>query len=113
MSVTELVLLITTVTSAIVAIINTRTNATAIDELKDELEDAHKQQKNARRDIILIGEQLAVTRQDSAALVILVNQLFNQYEQATGKKPDVNWEMFDQMRTIQYITGPLGPLNVE
>jgi gas vesicle protein len=66
----------------------------------------------ARTNIILLGESMGGLRNDNAKLALLVNQLFNQFQTATGRRPDVDLEMLKHMRTIEYITGPLGPLEV-
>lgn len=118
---------IAAIITAIAAYINARNNAAKVDELereinevKDQRDDFEKQLVNekhmrefTRRDIVLIGEQLQAARSDVAAMALLINQLFNQYQEATGKKPDVDVDMLRQMNTIQYITGKLGPLDVD
>lgn len=68
--------------------------------------------RRLRTELIILGQNLAALRGDNASLALLVNQLFNQYEQATGRKPDVNFEMLKNLRTLQYVTGKLGPLDL-
>lgn len=67
----------------------------------------------ARTNIILLGESMGMVRADCASLALLVNQMFREFERETGHKPPVDIEMLKHMQTIEYITGPLGPLNVE
>ncbi len=110
MTVAELALLITTLTGAIVALFNTRSNATAIDKLKRELDDAEKRQTDARKDIILIGESLHEARMDNAVIAEAFNQLFVEFTQVTGHRPGVNLARLRHMTTLKYVTGPLGPL---
>jgi hypothetical protein len=110
MSVAELALLITTLSGAIVALLGVRANTGKLSELQDKLKDASHDADNNRKDIILIGEQLSGTRQDISKLVLLVNQLYIDYMNETGKKPNIDWEMFDQFLMVKHITTPLGPL---
>ena len=116
MTVAELALLITTMTSAIVALFNTRSNAAAIERLKKELEDARARQVDARKDIILIGESLHDARLDNAVIAEAFNQLFIEFKQVTGHKPAVNLSRLKHMLTLKYVTGPLdapeGPIEV-
>lgn len=114
MTVAELLLLITTLTGAIVALVNTRVNTQEIGKLRSELDDAKERQADARKDIIMIGEQLHEARLDNAIMAEAFNQLFIEFRDVTGHKPAVNLERLKHMRTIQYITGPLsqGPLEV-
>lgn len=65
-----------------------------------------------RTELVLIGQNLAGTRADCASLAMLVNQMFNQFEEATGRKPDIDIEMLKHLQTISYITGKLGPLDL-
>lgn len=122
MTVAEMALLITTLTGAIVALFGVRTNATKLAELQEQLDEAHKQiidgqdkQGDARKDIILIGEQLHYARLDNAVIAEAFNQLFIEFREVTGHKPLVNLDRLKHMQTIQYITGPLeaGPLKVK
>ena len=99
--------------TAIAALVNARNSAAKVEELRGKLDNELKRREIDRRDIILIGDSLADARSDTAAMALLINQLFNQYREATGKAPDVNIEMLKHMRTIGYITGKLGPLDVE
>ena len=116
MTIAELLLLITTMTSAIVALLNTRSNATAIDKLKKDLEGAERRQDDARKDIILIGESLHEARMDNAVIAEAFNQLFIEFKQVTGHRPAVNLDRLRHMTTLRYITGPLempsGPLEI-
>lgn len=82
------------------------------DKVQGELTDYKLHEKQNRTDLILLGENMSAVRSDNAKLALLVNQLFNQYETALGRKPDIDIEMIKHMQTIQYITGPLGPLDV-
>src|SRR5574341_540272 len=100
MTLAEALLLITVLTSAIVALVNTRINAQAIDRLKAELSDAQEKQVDARRDIILIGEQLHEARLDNAVMAEAFNQLFAEFRDVTGHKPAVNLDRLKHMRTI-------------
>ncbi len=129
--VTAIGLALAGVISAIAALISARNSAAKVEDLEKRaaaLEAAlaaEKTQRAAeqhaedmrrevdRRDIVLIGENLGDARADVAAMALLINQLFDQYKTATGKAPDVNIEMLKHMRTISYITGKLGPLDVE
>lgn len=104
--------MITTLTSAVVALINTRANATAIDKLKKDLAEATHDQETARKDIILIGESLHQARSDNAIIAEAFNQLFIEFKEVTGHRPSVNLERLRHMQTIAYVTGPLGPLDV-
>ena len=113
MTVAELALLITTLSGALVALLGVRANAAKLSELQDKLKESSHDSENNRRDIILIGEQLSGTRQDIGKLVLLVNQLYIDYMRETGKKPEVNWEIFDQFLMVKHVTTPLGPLQVK
>lgn len=84
-----------------------------IEKLKRDGEDSRRREEFDKRDIILIGEQLAGTRADASKLALLINQLFNQYKAATGQAPDVDVEMIAHMREIYYITGRLPAIDVE
>lgn len=119
-----LVLIISTITGSIVAILNTRINASKIDESKRQIEKltadleytrkaAQTQNEIARENIILLGESMSNVRSDNAKLALLVNQLFNQYEAAIGHKPDVDFGLLRDMRTLEYITGPLPHLEIK
>jgi hypothetical protein len=66
----------------------------------------------ARTNIILLGESMGLVRGDCASLAMLVNQLFKEFERETGHRPPVDIEMLKHMRTIEYITGPLGPFEI-
>lgn len=113
MTVAELALLITTLSGAIVALLGVRANTAKLSELQEKLKDAKADEQNNRKDIILIGEQLSGTRQDISKLVLLVNQLYIDYQNETGKKPNINWEMFDQFLMVKHVTTPLGPLHLK
>lgn len=113
MTVAELALLITTLSSALVALYGVKTNADKLSELQDKLKDAEHDATNNRKDIIIIGETLAGTRQDISKLVLLVNQLYIDYMNETGQKPKIDWEMFDQFMMVKHVTTPLGPLQVK
>jgi hypothetical protein len=106
--------------TAIAALRNSNSNAAKaetseerIKKLEDDLADELKRRETDRRNIIVIGEELSNTRYDASALAMLVNQLFNQFKAATGTAPEVDIEMLRHLRTIGYITGQLGPLDVE
>lgn len=97
-------------------------NAHRIDELQKQVESERKQridlqdkQTEARKDIIMIGEQLHFARLDNAIIAEGFNQLFAEFREVTGHKPTVNLERLRHMQTISYITGPLegGPLQVK
>ncbi len=105
-------LIITTVTGSLISLLNVRANRERIDRLQTALDEAEHRSSDNRRDIILIGESLAAARSDNAKLALLINQLFRQFEQATGERPAVDLEMLKNMQTLSYITGPLGPLDV-
>lgn len=107
------VLLITAVGGVIINMINIHINKVEIDKLSHALEEALLRRKEDQQSIIWIGEGLSRARADNGSLVLLVNQLFREYEQATGKKPEIDLEMFAHFMTIKYITGKLGPLEVK
>jgi chorismate mutase len=113
MTIAELALLITTLSGAIVALINTRANSTAIGKLQEQLIDAQDKQQEARKDIVMIGEQLHFARLDNAIIAEGFNQLFAEFRDVTGHKPAVNLDRLKHLQTISYITGPLedGPLD--
>lgn len=120
MSIAELTLLITALSGAIVALLNGRTYKHELDETKQKLEEATKRIGELeshrimdRRDIILIGESLAQARADNAIMAKAFNNLWEEFYRVTGRKPEVNLDMLKQLQTVQYITGQLGPLNVE
>lgn len=122
MTIAELALLITTLSGALVALYGVRVNATKLAELQKQLEEANRQiidgqdkQGEARRDIIIIGEQLHFARLDNSVIAEAFNQLFAEFREVTGHKPAVNLERLKHMQTIQYITGPLedGPLKMK
>ncbi len=75
-------------------------------------QDRVEHDRRLRTEIVLLGQNIAALRADNASLAMLVNQLFNQYEQATGKKPDIDFEMLRHLQMFQYITGKLGPLDL-
>ncbi len=110
---TEIALIIGSLAAFLTAIGGVIINARRLDELRDENKRNQTAIETNRLDLIQIGERLLETRRDNASLVLLVNQLFNQYEVATGHKPEIDWEMFDKMMTIQRITGAMGPLQVK
>jgi hypothetical protein len=131
MSIGELALLITTLSGAIaamvgaiVALMKTRTDSELGRHERDELRQESAEQKKQieklegyrvtdRRDIILIGESLAQARSDNAIMAEAFNQIWSEFYRATGHKPEANLEALKRLQTIHYITGPLGPLNVE
>jgi hypothetical protein len=131
MTIAELALLITTLSGAIaaligaiVALVKTRTDSELgrheRDELRKEsaeqkalIEDLQKNRVTDRRDIILIGESLAQARSDNAIMAEAFNQLWNEFYTVTGHKPQANLEGLKRLQTIRYITGKLGPLNIE
>lgn len=131
MTTTEIALLITAIAgglggliTALAALLKTRSesalNGHERDELKKrvaELEGQHQKDRvdieRNRTDLIMIGEAWSDTKYDTATMALLINQLFNQYKAATGQAPEVDIEMLRHMRTIGYITGPLGPLDTE
>lgn len=76
------------------------------DELRAEIE-------NNRRDIISLGEHYAGMSKDMGTLVILVNKLYNDYKQDTGRSPDIDWAVLDRALTIQHKTNPLGPVQIK
>jgi hypothetical protein len=79
------------------------------DEARKERE---QHDRRLRSELVILGQNLAALRADNASLAMLVNQLFNQYEAATGKKPDVDFDMLRNLQTLQYVTGKLGPLDL-
>jgi hypothetical protein len=111
MSVAELALLITTLSGAIVALLNTHTNAAEISKLQASLKSAQEKQEQWRGDLIDVGEQLHQARLDNAIIAEAFNQLFSEFRDVTGHRPKVNLDRLKHMQTIQYITGPLGPLD--
>ena len=131
MSIAELALLITTLSGAIaaligaiVALVKTRSESALGQHERDELRQESAVQKKQidelkanriidRRDIILIGESLAQARSDNAILAEAFNQIWNEFYAATGHKPAANLEALKRLQTIEYITGRLGPLNVD
>ena len=74
--------------------------------------DRDEHDRRLRTELVILGKHIAGLRADNASLAMLVNQLFNQYEQATGSKPDVDFEMLKNLQTLTYITGKLGPLDL-
>ena len=119
MNFTELALLL----GAVAAVGGVISNARRIDDLQKQLDAARREVSDARRsarsrddiaraNIILLGESMSNVRSDNAKMALLINQLFKQYEAATGHKPDVDIGMIKHLRTLEYITGPLGPLEV-
>lgn len=120
MSIAELTLLITALSGAIVALLNGRTYKHELDETKEKLDEATKRigeleahRITDRRDIILIGESLAQARADNAIMAKAFNNLWEEFFRVTGHKPEADLEMLKKLQTVQYITGQLGPLNVE
>jgi hypothetical protein len=81
------------------------------DEAKRKQDEADRRETLNRKDIILIGEQLAITRIDAAKMALLIDQLYRQYETAIGQPPAVDLDMIRHMRELYYITGPLGPID--
>jgi len=72
-----------------------------------------KAQEQAREDIVRIGEWLLSYRNDSAKISLLFNQMFREFEQETGHKPEIDFELFAQMTRFEYKSGPLGPLEIK
>ncbi len=108
---TEIALIIGSLAAFATAIGGILLNANRMEKLREENKNNRLANAHNRESIIRIGEQLALTRADNAQLALLVNQLFNQYKVATGQDPPIDWDMFDKMMSLKYITGPLGPLN--
>jgi len=131
MTIAELALLITTLSGAVaaligasVALMKTRTDSELGKHERDELRQESLEQRKQiekleafrvtdRRDIILIGESLAQARSDNAILAEAFNQIWSEFYRATGHRPEANLEALKRLQTLQYITGKLGPLNVE
>jgi hypothetical protein len=131
MSVTEAVaiigammLVVSTITGSVISIIKlfdeVHDSREKIDSLQVEIAkykaitvEFEDYKKRTRTEIVLIGQALSDARYDTAAMALLINQLFDQYKTTTGTAPEVNIEMLRHMRTIGYVTGPLGPLDVE
>ena len=131
MTIAELALLITTLSGAvaalvgaIVALLKTRSDSELGKHERDELrQESERQQKLIdelrtnrildRRDIILIGESLAQARSDNAIMAEAFNQIWSEFYEVTGHKPQANLDGLKRLQTIQYITGQLGPLNME
>jgi len=120
----EIALIIGASAALVTAIGGVIFNARRIDDLVKQLEKAKHEAIESRRsarhqadlnrsNIIILGESMSDVKADNAKMALLINQLFNQFEQATGSKPEVNIEMIKHLRTIDYITGPLGPFDVE
>lgn len=106
--------------TSVAAFMNARVSRHEVDEAKGEL--TQSQQRIAeleahritdRRDIILIGESLAQARSDNAIMAEAFNQIWSEFTAVTGHKPQANLDMLRRLQTIQYITGKLGPLDVE
>lgn len=119
-----LVLIISTITGSIVAVLNTRINAVKIDESKRQIEKltadleytrkaAQTQNEIARENIILLGESMSNVRSDNAKLALVFNQLYNDFERVTGSKPPIDLQLLRDMRTLEYITGPLPHIEVK
>lgn len=119
-----LMLIVSTVTASVISVIrlydevhdsrdkiaSLEAKASKYDALVDEFEDYRTR---TRKEIVLMGEALALNRGDNAKLALLVNQLFNQYKDATGEQPKIDFDMLHQMTTISYITGPLGMIDAQ
>lgn len=130
MSGQEIALVIGATAAFVTALGGVLINAHRLDELTKQLESERKQRESlereltetrrsaqqqadiARTNIVLLGESMGSVRSDNAKMALLINQLFNQFQQATGRKPDVDINMIKHLRTLEYITGPLGPLEV-
>lgn len=117
MNATELALLITALSGAIVALLNGRNYKHELDETKSKLDEATKRIEELeahritdRRDIILIGESLAQARADNTIMAAAFNQLWNEFYTVTGHKPSTNLDDLKRLQTVEYITGKLQPL---
>lgn len=118
MNATELALLITALSGAIVALLNGRNYKHELDETKSKLDEAARRISELeahritdRRDIILIGESLAQARADNAIMAKAFNSLWEEFFRVTGHKPEANLDSLKQLQTVQYITGKLEPIN--
>jgi hypothetical protein len=111
MSIAEVLLLITTITSSVVALLNVRNNKTELDKALKSIADLQRQVDTDRKDIILIGESLSQARADNAILAEAFNKLWLEFTEVTGHKPSADLAMLRRLYTIQYITGRLNPLN--
>lgn len=116
--------MISTITGSVISIIklfdDVRDTRQQIESLQNEvikhkatIADFDAYRIRIRTELNLMGSALSDARYDTAAMALLINQLFDQYKSATGKAPEVNIEMLKHMRTISYVTGPLGPLDVD
>lgn len=119
-----LMLVVSTISGSVISIVKlfdeVHDNREKIESMQNEIvrqkaliADFEEYKERTRTEIVLIGQALSDARHDTAAMALLINQLFNQYKTATGTAPEVNIEMLRQMRTIGYVTGPLGPLNID
>lgn len=88
-------------------------NATKLADMNKRLEEYKRRENLNRTDLITLGEQLQTTRSDAAKMALLIDQLFRQYQTAIGKPPDVDLKMIQHMRELYYVTGPLGPIDVQ
>ena len=131
MSITEAVaiigaamLVVSTITGSVISIIRlfdeVHDSREKIEALQNEvvrykatIADFEDYKERTRTEIVMIGQALSDARYDTAAMALLINQLFDQYKTATGTAPEVNIEMLRHMRTIGYVTGPLGPLDID
>ena len=74
--------------------------------------DREEHDRRLRTELTILGQHIAGLRADNAAMAMLINQLFNQYQEATGRKPDIDFDMLKNLQTLSYVTGKLGPLDL-
>ncbi len=92
--------------AVLVALINSRLN-----RLQAELNEYRARENRIRTDLSLMGQGMSELRSDNSKLVLLVNQLFEQFKEATGQEPKVDLGMVKHMIDLYYVTGQLPKLD--
>src|SRR5512139_3062193 len=108
MTIAEIALLITALSSAIVALLNARVNRHELDETQTNLKKSNeriteleKHRITDRRDIILIGESLAQARSDNSIMAQAFNALYDEYYSITGRKPSADLNVLKKLQTVE------------
>ena len=108
----ELAALITAISGAVCGIGALVVNVRSRRAVEADKREREEHDRRLRSELVILGEGMAGLRLDNAKLALLVNQLFNQYAAATGKKPEIDFDLLKTLQSVSYITGPLGPLDL-
>lgn len=82
-----------------------------MDRIQKDLDAYKAREAQNRTDLIFLGESQANLRSDNSKLVLLINQLFNEFKTVTGEEPTVDLTMVRHMIDLYYVTGQLPKLD--